>query len=156
MLVNFDHPRAVDWKRLEEVLGALGRGESTPVPRYDFETHGRQPGEPLVRPGRVVIVEGLWLFRRPSLRKLFGLKIYVRGSREWCEARRLERDVTERGRTPEDVAAQLARFTYPMFERFVAPQERWADIVLQAPVPENRIEQLVEEIESKEWSVSGI
>src|SRR5438067_11198319 len=43
--LNFDHPRAIDWERLEKVLSKWAHGETASVPRYDFVTHGRLRGE---------------------------------------------------------------------------------------------------------------
>ena len=43
---------------------------------------------------------------------------------------------------------QLERYTLPMSERFVAPQEKWADTVLEAPVPEKDILKIVNHIKS--------
>ena len=145
--VNFDHPRAIDWDRMEEVLEQFKSGSSASVPRYDFKTHGRMPVETTVNPTGLVLVEGLWLFRRPAMRKLFNLKVFIRAPWDWRERKRLERDTGERGRTAEQVKEQLSRFTFPMHERFVAPQERWADEVLEGPVNEQDVQRLTRSIE---------
>src|SRR5687768_13666250 len=59
--LNFDHPRAIDWERLEQVIARFAQGRATSVPRYDFATHGRLRGETALRPAAILIVEGLWL-----------------------------------------------------------------------------------------------
>ena len=147
--VNFDRPQAIDWKRVEEVLSDLTQGRPAAVPRYDYVTHGRLRNDFLLKPAPILIVEGLWLFRRPSVRKHFDLKVYIRSTPDLCAERRLQRDTNERGRTPEQVRAQLERQTLPMFERFVAPQEKWADVVLDAPVDENEVLNLGRKIEAQ-------
>ena len=140
--LNFDHPRAIDWESFERVLRTCAARKKFSVPRYDFETHSRAPGESVFEAAPVAIVEGLWLFRRPSIRDLFGLKVFIRAPQELCVERRLARDVRERGRTREQVLAQMEQHTLPMFERFVAPQERWADVILEAPVGASAVSQL--------------
>jgi uridine kinase len=155
-LINFDHPRAIDWERVEKVLQRLASGNAARVPRYNFSTHGRMATEPVLSPKNVVIMDGLWLFRRASIRTLFDLKIFIRSSRQWCEEKRLERDVAQRGRTADQVRAQLEKFTLPMFERYVAPQERWADIVLQSPVSEKAVREIAEKINFFKESSVGI
>jgi uridine kinase len=147
--LNFDRPAAIDWECVENVLSDLSQGRSASVPRYDYVTHGRLRDEFRLDPARIVLFEGLWLFRRPTLRKLFALKVYIRSTPGLCTARRLQRDTAERGRTEEQVLTQLKRHTLPMFERFVAPQEKWADVVLNAPVQENDVLKLADRIESK-------
>lgn len=129
--INFDHPRAIDWDRVEKVLTELKAGRPVAVPRYNFSTHGREKDETVLPPAPVVIFEGLWLWRNASLRSLFTYKIFLKSDLRLCEERRLQRDVTERGRTPEFVRAQFSRDTVPMHQRYVAPQERWADLVLE-------------------------
>lgn len=146
--LNFDHPRAIDWERLERVLSTFASGRTAAVPRYDFATHGRLQEESELKPSRFLIVEGLWLFRRPDLRRLFDLKIFIRSSKELCIERRLQRDTRERGRTYDQVLDQLKRHTLPMSERYVAPQEKWADLVLDAPIDEGTILELVTTIET--------
>ena len=146
--LNFDHPRAIDWKRLEMVLSTFASGRTASVPRYDFATHGRLREESELKPSQFLIVEGLWLFRQPVLRRLFDLKIFIRSSKELCIERRLQRDTRERGRTPDQVLAQMSRYTLPMSERYVAPQEKWADLVLDAPIGEGTILELVTTIET--------
>lgn len=45
-------------------------------------------------------------------------------------ARRIQRDVVERGRTMEDVLQQYARFVKPSHVDYIAPSKRIADIVI--------------------------
>ena len=146
--LNFDHPRAIDWERLEMVLNDFARGQTVTIPRYDFASHGRLGDENTLPPAPIMIVEGLWLLRRPSLRQIFDLKIFLRSSHQLCTERRLQRDTAERGRTRTQVLEQLSRFTLPMSERFVAPQEKWADIVLDAPISDSHISMIVNRIQS--------
>ncbi len=47
-----------------------------------------------------------------------------------CYQRRLARDVRERGRTPQSVAAQYASTVRPMAEMFVRPSAKYADIIV--------------------------
>jgi uridine kinase len=152
--LNFDHPRAVDWMRLELVLSAFTQGQRAAVPRYDFATHGRLREEGNLTPAPILIVEGLWLFRRPQLRRMFSLKVFIRSSPEICTQRRLKRDTAERGRSRSQVMDQLYRHTLPMAERFVAPQEKWADSVLTAPVSEEDILLVVKKIRNTQNSFS--
>ena len=154
--LNFDHPRAIDWERLEQVMTEFAEGRAASVPRYDFATHGRLRGETSLRPAAILVVEGLWLFRRPQLRKIFDLKIFIRSSAELCTERRMRRDTSERGRTRDQVMEQLHRYTLPMAERFVAPQEKWADLVLDAPISEKQISNVVNQIEATRKDLVGI
>jgi uridine kinase len=66
----------------------------------------------------------------------------------------LQRDTAERGRTRTQILEQLSRFTLPMSERFVAPQEKWADIVLDAPISAAQISMIVTRIQSTHKSLA--
>lgn len=147
--LNFDQPKAIDWERLQTVLNVFASGRVASVPRYDYATHGRLGGESVLRPAPFLLVEGLWLFRRTEIRNLFALKIFIRSTPALCTERRLARDTVQRGRTPEQVLEQLRRYTLPMFERFVAPQEKWADVQLNAPIAEQDVMNLMNRIETK-------
>lgn len=154
--VNFDRPQSIDWKRVELVLSDFLQGQSAAVPRYDYVTHGRLRDDIVLNPAPILIVEGLWLFRRPAVRKLLSLKVYIRSTNDLCTKRRVRRDMTERGRTRRQVLEQLHRHTLPMFERFVAPQEKWADVILDAPIQENDVSHLANQIEAATNPCVGI
>lgn len=154
--LNFDHPRSVDWDLLEGVLENFAEGQIASVPRYDFATHGRLSGDAKLHPAAVLLVEGLWLFRQSRIRNWFDFKIFIRSSSELCTERRLQRDTMERGRTRDQVLEQLTRYTLPMSERFVAPQEKWADLVLHAPVREEEILTIVNKVKTHNALVIGI
>src|SRR5262245_32229390 len=74
--INFDHPRAIDWPAVERAVRDLRSGRTARLPRYDFKTHCRLREENILTPKPVVLIEGLWLLRRPSLRRLFDWRIF--------------------------------------------------------------------------------
>ncbi len=143
--LNFDHPRAVDWPSVERVLGDWLAGLPALVPRYDFATHCRR-GFRMVQPKPIVLVDGLWLLLRPSLRRLFRLRIFLNCPARIRLARRLARDVEARGRTRASVLEQFRDAVQPMHRRFVAPQARWADVVLKGNWDDREVERLVRRI----------
>jgi uridine kinase len=87
-------------------------------------------------PRPIVLVDGLWLLWKPSLRALFDLSIFVDSPEATRRERRARRDVAERGRTLTSVHEQFSKTVAPMHNRFVAPQIRHVDIVLKQPVRE--------------------
>lgn len=146
--LNFDHPRAIDWARVEQVLADCRRGRVAIMPRYDFSTHTRHiVGEPL-QPQPVVLVEGLWLLRRPALRRLFDVRIFLECPLALRLRRRLARDFAERGRSAESVRRQFQETVAPMHDRFVTPQARWADIIFKQPPRTRDVEQLAGQLQS--------
>src|SRR5437763_468877 len=54
--INFDHPRAIDWARVERVLRDCRAGKTVCVPCYDFKTHCRVRRSTRLRPKEVMLV----------------------------------------------------------------------------------------------------
>ena len=133
--INFDHPRSIDWPALHTTLERIRNGEPALVPIYDFSTHSRGAEQRKLVPRSVLIVEGLWLFYRRSLRRLFDLSIYIDCPADVRLQRRIARDCAERGHTEDSVRHQFMTCVSPMHDRFVEAQRRWADIVLTELTP---------------------
>ena len=132
---NFDDPAMFDWRLLEQDIAALGRGETISKPLYDFENHIRRTHRETVTPCRFVIVEGLFALHDPALRRLYGTSVYVHLDDDVCFARRMERDIRERGRSRESVLAQYEATVRPMCEKYVRPTRAHASVVVRGDDP---------------------
>lgn len=142
--INYDHPQTIDWPLFESVLDDCLDGRVTGIPQYDFATHLRLPMVKIFQPAPLVLVEGLWLLHQPKLRSWFSLKIFLDCPEQLRMKRRLVRDVTGRGRTPDSVREQFLNDVQPMYERFVAPQMAYADITLRGEPGEFELTELTE------------
>jgi Phosphoribulokinase / Uridine kinase family len=58
------------------------------------------------------------------------LKIFVLTDDDVRLARRLKRDIAERGRDIEDILRQYNRFVKPSYEEFIKPTMKYADIII--------------------------
>ena len=70
------------------------------------------------------------IFVDAALRELFDVKIFVDTDSDIRFIRRLERDITERGRTTESVIKQYQATVRPMHLEFVEPSKRYADVII--------------------------
>jgi uridine kinase len=147
--INFDHPRAIDWLTMEKVIADLHAGRGARLPRYDFKTHCRVREKNLLAHKSVVLVDGLWLLHRRSLRRAFGLKIFIDCPVRTRRGRRMLRDLRSRGRTRASILEQLKNTVEPMHTRFVAPQQKWADIVLRHKFGAAEVRRLVRELRAR-------
>lgn len=129
--VDFDHPSAVDLDLLAEHVGALREGAAIEKPSYDFPTHTRRPERVVEGPREVVVVEGLFTLWHAPLRERLDLGIYVEAEADVRLARRLRRDVAERGRSLESVLDQYERSVRRGHNRYVDPSMRWADLIVR-------------------------
>jgi uridine kinase len=144
--INYDHPRAIDWVAAERVLRDCLAGRVARAPRYNFARHARIPANWVLRPKPVILVDGLWWLRRPSLRLLFALRIFVDCSRRLRLSRRMARDQCVRGRDKASIHRQFRETVEPMNRRFVDPQARLAHIRLRSPVSALQVLQLAKRI----------
>jgi uridine kinase len=145
-LVNYDEPEAIEWGLLREFLEEFRRGRPGHVPRYDFSSHCRNGQRAECTPTQLLIVEGLWLLTQPDVRELFDLSIYLECPAPVRLERRLARDVVERGRQAADVRETFETVVAPMHIRHVAPQRRWATVVMHDPVSEADLEGAVSRV----------
>lgn len=128
--INFDHPNSLETNLLVQHIEQLKNNQPVEVPIYDFSTHSRTARTFTVQPRRVVLVEGILIFAEPILRVLFDIKIFVDTDSDLRLIRRLQRDITERGRTTESVIHQYLSTVRPMHLEFVEPSKRYADIII--------------------------
>ena len=111
-------------------LAALKRSQPIRKPVYDFSISDRVGWSEPIRPGRVVVLEGLLLFALPELREQLDVKIFVDTDADIRILRRIQRDTLERGRTLESVVDQYLNSVRPMHLEFVEPSKRWADLIV--------------------------
>jgi uridine kinase len=128
--INFDHPDALETGFLVQHLKELRDGHPVEVPVYDFTTHTRTSQTQRVESRRVILVEGILIFADDALRDMMDVKIYVDTDADIRFIRRLERDITERGRTMRSVVDQYLATVRPMHLEFVEPSKRYADVII--------------------------
>ncbi len=144
--VNFDHPDAFDWDLLKKHINDLYNGVAIEMPTYDFALHARKSDTIKVMPSRIVIFEGIFALMDKSLRHLMALKIYVDTAPDIRFIRRLQRDISERGRTAESVIKQYSEYVRPMHNQFVEPTKRNSHIIIPHGANKAALEMIVARI----------
>lgn len=128
--VNYDHPDSLETDLMIEHIKALRAGETIAMPVYDFKEHTRSDRVILVEAKPIILVEGILIFAEPRLRKLFHMKLFVDTDPDICFIRRLQRDISERGRTVESVINQYLKTVKPSYIEFIEPSKRFADVII--------------------------
>lgn len=129
-LTNYDEPSAFDTPLLVEQLDQLIAGEMIERPLYDFSQHDRSSQTVTITPRPVIVVEGILVLHEIELRERMSLKVFVDAPPDERFIRRLERDVRERGRSPESVISQYRRTVKPMHDLFIEPTKQHADLIV--------------------------
>lgn len=127
---NYDHPQAFDWPLLLQHVQALRNGQTIAMPVYDFTIDNRSSQTIPVKPAPVVVIEGLFALYDADLRDMMSLKIFVDTASDVRFIRRMQRDITERGRSVESVVGQYLDTVRPMHKQFIEPTKRNADVIL--------------------------
>jgi uridine kinase len=127
---NFDHPDSFDRVLLCRHTRELLQGNAIECPVYDFTQHARNNRTERVVPARFVIIEGLFALYWAEVRELLQTRMFIDASDDVCLARRLERDIRERGRTADSVREQWIATVRPMAEHYVLPTRRYANVMV--------------------------
>ena len=127
---NYDHPSSIDNDLFVEHLHLLMEGKSIEKPIYDFVTHNRKKETVTVSPTKVIFIEGILVLEEKRIRDCADVKIFVKSDEDIRFIRRLKRDIEERGRSMDTVVNQYLTTVKPMFNKFVNPSSRYADIII--------------------------
>ncbi|EFP13595.1 hypothetical protein CRE_24315 [Caenorhabditis remanei] len=129
---NFDEPKAFDFDLLYEILKRLREGKSVDVPVYDFNTHSRDPNSKMMYGADVLIFEGILAFHDERIKNLMDMKVFVDTDGDLRLARRIVRDVTDRGRDIDGIMEQYFTFVklQPAFDKYIAPCMDYADLIV--------------------------
>ena len=128
--LNYDHPDSLETDLMVAHLHALRAGQPVELPVYDFARFERKATRETAEPRRAIIVEGILIFTDAELRRLMDVKVFVDTDADTRFIRRLQRDITDRGRTVQSVIDQYLGTVKPMHLDFVEPSKRYADIIV--------------------------
>jgi len=128
--LNYDHPDSLDTDLLVEHIKMLRTGKEVKCPVYDFTVHDRSDKFEMIKPTKVLVIEGILIFQDVRLCNEMDIKIFVDTDADVRILRRILRDVKMRGRSLESVVDQYLETVKPMHEQFVEPSKRNADIII--------------------------
>ena len=159
--LNYDHPDAFDTDLLVSHLDELRAGNDITCPIYNYSLHDRDSEVRIVKATEVIVLEGILIFENPEILDRLDIKIFVDTDADVRILRRIQRDVSERGRDLASVINQYITTVKPMHEAFVEPSKRYADII----VPEggmNRVaieminQRIISHIEKKGTNITYV
>lgn len=128
--IDYDSPLSKEESRLLEDLSALKSGQAINAPIYDYSRHDRSDRTRHIDPSEIILLEGIHALSLPEIAPLIDLSVYVDTPDDLRLARRLRRDVLERGRTVESVLSQYLSTVRPSHYRYTYPAKFQADLVI--------------------------
>lgn len=128
--LNYDHPDAFENDLMISHLKQLKAGKTVRCPVYDYTVHNRSKDTILIKPAKVIIVEGILILADKQLCDQMDIRVFVDTDADVRILRRIVRDVKKRDRTLESVIDQYLTTVKPMHEAFVEPSKKNAHVII--------------------------
>ena len=128
--VNYDHPEVFDHDLLYRDIRSLREGRPILKKGYDYTEHRRRDPLTEIKPGGVLILEGIHTFYDPRVRELLDFKLFIKVDPDICLLRRVQRDILERGREIDGIADQYLSTVKPMYEQYISHYAEYADAIV--------------------------
>ncbi|MCB9202495.1 MAG: uridine kinase [Flavobacteriales bacterium] len=128
--LNYDHPNSIDFDLLIYQIKELKKGNTIHQPIYSFAKHNREQETTLIKPKKIILVEGILIFSNLELLNELDIKVFISTDDDERLIRRIRRDIKERNRTLEEVLSRYQTTLKPMHEQFIEPSKKYADIII--------------------------
>ncbi len=128
--INYDDPKSKEADHLVADLKALKAGQPVDQPIYDYDRHDRSSQTRRIVPAPLLVLEGIHALSMPKIRSLIDLSVYVDTPDDLRLARRIRRDVIERGRSVDSVLQQYMSTVRSAHYRWTHPAKFDADLVI--------------------------
>ncbi|MEC8738563.1 MAG: uridine kinase [Bacteroidota bacterium] len=129
--INFDLPKGIDHNRFVSDVQKLCSGEKLTKPAYNYNNPNAKNRILTFYSTKILFLEGLFLFDPFPIDKFLDCRIYIDSSNELNLVRRQRRDQTQRGQSLEQINYQWIHHVLPTTEKYLLPQKKQADFILQ-------------------------
>lgn len=128
--INYDHPSSFEWDLMINQIEDLKNNNPIKVPIYDYKKEERISDFHLINEADIIILEGIYALYNEKLNALADLKVFIETPKDECLIRRLTRDIYERGRNFDSVVQQWRETVSPMYDQFIEPSKRNANVTI--------------------------
>ena len=128
--LNFDHPDSIEWDLMLSDIQKLKNEQLVESPTYSYITCTRQEETVKVEPKKILLVEGILIFTCRQLCDEMDMRIYLEVDADHRLSRIIQRDMESRGRTAQDVIERYYKTVRPMYEEFIRPSRKEADMLV--------------------------
>ena len=128
--LNFDHPDSIEWELMLSDIQKLKNGHSIESPTYSYITCTRQEETIPIAPKKILLIEGILIFTCRQLCEEMDMRLYLQVDADHRLSRIIQRDMDSRGRSAHDVIERYYKTVRPMYEEFIRPSRREADMLV--------------------------
>ncbi len=129
-MINFDSPDSIEWPLLLKHIDLLKNSKAIEMPVYDYATCTRQPYTKKLVCANILIVEGILIYTNQELMNRLDIKVFVDVDSNNRLERKIQRDVKQRGRTPQEAKKHFYDFVEPMHNELIVPSKKYADFII--------------------------
>ena len=127
---NFDLPDSLYLDKFAADIKRLTQGETLTLEEYTFNNDVKEAKSIKVKPAKVIIAEGLFLFHHDAIKELLDLSIIIHADDSNRIIRRIKRDRNERNYPVEDVMYRYEHHVMPSYRRYIQPYISEVDMVI--------------------------
>jgi len=140
---NWELPNDFNLKKLYEDIKALKQGKSIKVPVYSF-TKGYIKGWKKVKPSKVILIEGFYLFKDKKIRDILDVKLYLDIPIKEILKRRVFPKYLQKY---EWAKKEYTKKVYlPMYKKYGISQKKYADLIIDGILPLKEIVRKIDKI----------
>lgn len=127
---NFDMPDSIDQEAFAHDLSQLRQNIKVTKQEYTFNNPNVTPKILEFKPAPLIVVEGIFVFHTPDVRKQIDLKVFVDSKDHLMLKRRITRDAVERGYDLDDVLYRFEHHVMPSYNEYIKPYKNTSDIIV--------------------------
>jgi len=127
---NFDLPGSIHLEDFVRDLLLLKKGKEVIREEYTFNNELKTPQKIVVKPAKIILVEGLFILSHKPLSNLLDAKIFIDAKDNVKVIRRIKRDRVERNYPLDDVLYRYQNHVMPSFETYIKPFIGDVDIII--------------------------
>lgn len=144
---NFDLPSTIDADLFESDISKLMRWETVYQKEYTFNNPDIVPRILEIKPAPIIIVEGLFILHFQKVANDLDMTIFIEADEDIALARRLKRDLAERGYSNEDAYYKWVNHVVPAYKEYLLPhRDRCAKVVINNGTVADDIIRVTDEI----------
>ena len=129
-LYNFDLPTSIDRETFYAHIKDLFEGRTIFKEEYTFNNPDIKPKMLEIKPAKVLVVEGLFIFHYEEINRLLDYRIFLDAEEHIALERRLKRDLIERGYDHDDVMYKWTNHVVPSYNEYLLPYREQCDLVI--------------------------
>lgn len=128
--INFDNPNTYNEDLLLEHINQLKNNIEIRMPIYSFENYTGTQDFEIVKPNRVLIIEGYACLFLKRLRQVLDYSIFVDVDEVTQVKRLIDRDIASRGRNLNTILNHFLKKVQVSNKKYCIPQKKYANMII--------------------------